>query len=135
MSDGRSFLARCASAAAAASCLIALRLIALSAAGTFFVGNGVALLTALDSPYVQNFDGLAGSGTSSSLPAGWAFWESGSSAAANGLYSAGTGSGNAGDVYSFGATSATDRALGTLLSGTLTPIIGASFVNNTGATI
>src|SRR5437773_261081 len=129
MSDGRSLIARCAFAAAAASCLIALRLVTLSAAGTFFIGNSVALLAALDTPYVQNFDGLASSGTSASLPVGWAFWESGSSSAANGVYSAGTGSGNAGDVYSFGSTSASDRAFGTLLSGTLTPIVGASFVN------
>jgi len=135
MSDGRSLTARCAFAAAVASCLIALRLITLSAAGTFFVGNGAAALTALDTPYVQTFDSLASAGTSTSLPVGWAFWESGSSAAANGLYAAGTGSGNAGDVYSFGSAGGTDRAFGTLLSGTLTPIVGGSFTNSTGAAI
>src|SRR5262249_45227886 len=48
----------------------------------------------------------------------------------------GTGSSNAGGGYSFGATSATDRALGSVGSGTVTPIqYGAQFTNNTGAGI
>src|SRR5262249_55217324 len=79
----------------------------------------------------QDFDTLANSGTSNTLPVGWFLSESGTSAANNGLYAAGTGSGNAGDVYSFGAAGSTERAFGTLLSGTLTPTIGASFTNNT----
>ena len=58
MSDGRSFTARCASAAAVASCLIALRLITLSAAGTFFVGNGAAALTAVGVPTTAYTDAL-----------------------------------------------------------------------------
>ena len=61
--------------------------------------------------------------------------EAGTSAANDGKYTAGTGSGTGGDTYSFGATSSTERALGTLLSGTLTPTIGAAFANNTGGTI
>ncbi len=84
-------------------------------------------------PYTQNFDTLANSGASSTVPNGWAFFESGTNANAN--YTAGTGSSNTGDTYSFGAASATDRALGGLLSGSLTPTIGAEFSNSTGATI
>ena len=47
----------------------------------------------------------------------------------------GTGSDNAGDIYAYGAAASTDRALGTLRSGTLIPTIGACFTNNTGASI
>ena len=92
-------------------------------------------MTALDTAYTQNFDTLATAGASNALPAGWALDESGTSARNDGNYTAGTGSDNAGDVYAFGSAASTDRAFGTLLSGTLTPIVGASFTNNTGATI
>jgi trimeric autotransporter adhesin len=87
------------------------------------------------STYTQNFDGLVNTGTSNVLPAGWLILETGSSAAVNGNYTAGTGSGNAGDVYSFGAAASTERALGSLRSGTLTPTIGVAFTNNTGTTL
>src|SRR6185503_14111812 len=50
-------------------------------------------------------------------------------------YTAGTGSGTSGDIYSFGGAGSAERALGQLRSGTLTPILGASFTNNTGVTI
>ena len=90
-------------------------------------------LTALDLAYQENFDTLAISGTSSLLPAGWEILETGTNA--NLTYTAGTGSGNAGDTYSFGSTAATDRALGGLLSGSLTPLFGVAFVNNTGQLI
>jgi hypothetical protein len=83
-------------------------------------------------PYSQDFNTLASSGTSSSLPSGWFFVESGSNA--NALYTAGTGSGSSGDTYSFGLTSS-DRSLGGLQSGSLTPVLGAYFINNTGAVI
>ena len=42
---------------------------------------------------------------------------------------------NTGDTYSYGAAGSTERALGGLRSGTLIPIFGASFTNNTGTTI
>jgi hypothetical protein len=83
-------------------------------------------------PYAQDFNVLASSGTSSTMPAGWIFLESGTNA--NTLYTAGTGSGNAGDTYSFG-TSSSDRALGGLQSGSLIPSFGAHFTNNTGSVI
>lgn len=83
--------------------------------------------------YTQNFDTLANTGTSSTMPAGWLFAETGANN--NSTYTAGTGSGNAGDTYSFGATGSTDRALGGLRSGSLVPFIGTSFTNDTGATI
>ncbi|HWS27967.1 MAG TPA: hypothetical protein VN259_15505, partial [Xanthomonadales bacterium] len=90
-------------------------------------------LTTLGSASTQNFDTLANTGTSSTLPTGWFFAESGANA--NATYTAGTGSGTAGDTYSFGAAASTDRALGGLQSGSLIPTIGACFTNNSGNTI
>ncbi|MFZ2630880.1 MAG: hypothetical protein WA081_07485, partial [Desulfosalsimonadaceae bacterium] len=54
---------------------------------------------------------------------------------ANTLYTAGDGSSNTGDTYSFGATGSSERAFGTLLSGSLVSTVGASFTNNTGQMI
>src|SRR5262245_43931600 len=90
-------------------------------------------LTTLGSPDTQDFNTLASTGTSSVVPTGWAFVESGTNA--NTVYSAGTGSNNAGDTYSFGATGSAERAFGGLLSGSLVPLVGAQFTNNTGQTI
>ena len=84
-------------------------------------------------PYTQHFDTLANTGSSSLLPPGWSILETGTNG--NGSYNTGTGSSNAGDTYSFGAAGSVERALGGLLSGTLTPTFGAQFINNTGAPI
>jgi len=81
----------------------------------------------------QDFNTLANSGTSGSLPSGWYFAETGPSS--NTTYTAGTGSGNTGDTYSFGATSSSERALGGLRSNSLNPTIGFWVTNNTGSTI
>ena len=94
---------------------------------------GTISLTTIGVAYTQNFDTLASTGTSSAVPTGWDFVES--STNANTTYTAGTGSGTAGDTYSFGAAASTERAFGGLQSGTLIPTIGASFTNNTGTTI
>ncbi len=90
-------------------------------------------LASLGTPVTQNFDTLANTGTSGTTPLGWFLSETGTNA--NSLYSAGTGSGNAGDTYSFGAAGSTERAFGGLLSGSLTPTIGACFINDTGSAI
>ncbi len=98
--------------------------------------GGTISLTTLDSPSLEDFNTLAQTGTSnasSGLPTSWDIAEQGTNANTN--YSAGTGSGTAGDTYSFGPTSNTDRALGELTSGSLQSRFGASFTNNTGATI
>lgn len=95
-------------------------------------GSSISL-TALDVAYNQDFNTLASSGTSSVLPAGWEFAETGSNA--NTTYAAGTGSSNAGDTYSFGPAASADRAFGGLQSGSLVPTVGAAFTNNTGETI
>ena len=90
-------------------------------------------LTAFETAYTQNFDTLATSGTSDAVPTGWAFAESGTNA--NTTYAAGDGSLNTGNTYSFGTGTATERAFGGLLSGSLVPTVGACFTNNTGGTI
>ncbi len=83
--------------------------------------------------YSENFDSLANTGTSSTLPLEWVSSETGTNA--NTIYTAGTGSSNAGDTYSFGAAGSTERALGGLQSGSLIPSFGTSFTNNTGSPI
>ena len=90
----------------------------------------------LGAAVTQNFDTLVSSGTgtlAANTPTGWGFAESGTST--NTTYTAGTGSANTGDTYSFGSTSSAERAFGGLQSGSLIPTLGASFTNNTGATI
>ncbi len=93
--------------------------------------------TNLTTPYTQDFNTLATTGTTnalSTLPTGWR--------AANvpgTNYSASTGgpSGSGGrDLYSFGAAGATDRALGSwnfFLGSTI--YFGANFQNTTGTTL
>jgi hypothetical protein len=99
-------------------------------------GTGSVSLTALDVPYTQTFDTLATTGTTNTtLPTGWYLAESGTSSRNNDAYGASTGSDNAGDVYSFGAGGISERAFGTLRSGTLIPTTGVSFTNNSGSTV
>ncbi|UOQ96963.1 choice-of-anchor D domain-containing protein [Hymenobacter sp. 5317J-9] len=91
-------------------------------------------LAAVNTPVTEDFNSLAASGTGAktTLPTGFDFFEAGGDT----NYSAGTGSSNAGDTYSFGSTAVpTDRALGTVLSGSVTSRFGAQYVNNTGQTI
>jgi hypothetical protein len=93
-------------------------------------------LTTINTPHDQQFNSL-GSNASvlhdiGTLPAGWSFVETGTNA--NTTYGAGTGSSNTGNTYSFGSD-AGDRALGGLQSGSLVPIIGSSYINQTGTTI
>lgn len=104
--------------------LLFIRLSATQAAGNIS-------LTALGTAYPQNFNTLATSGNSDVLPNGWSLSETGSNANAN--YTAGDGTSNAGDTYSFGIGS--DRAFGSVQSGSLIATVGACFTNNTGQTI
>jgi uncharacterized protein len=93
-------------------------------------------LSALDNAYTQNFDALANAGTTNILGVdGWAMTETGGGARDNEQHAADTGASNTGDTYSYGAAGSTERALGGLRSGTLIPVFGACFTNDTGATI
>jgi hypothetical protein len=108
-----------------------LRLTSTSAAGTIS-------LTTLGSAYTQDFDTLsntAGSTTNNLTINGWFMTETGGGARDNEQYAVDTGSSGTGDTYSYGAAASTERALGGLRSGTLIPVFGASFTNNTGSTV
>lgn len=88
--------------------------------------------------YSQDFDTLsnvAGSTTNTALPTGWQLNETGGGARDNEQYAVDTGGSNTGDTYSYGAAGSTDRALGSLRSGTLISTFGACFTNNTGGTV
>jgi DNA/RNA endonuclease G (NUC1) len=95
-------------------------------------------LTTLGSPYTQNFDTLsntAGSTTNNLTIPGWFLTESGGGARDNEQYAVDTGGSTTGDMFSYGAAASTERALGQLRSGTLIPLFGACFTNNTGAAV
>ena len=93
-------------------------------------------LTQLDLAYTQNFNTLATSLTTNnlSLP-GWFLTETGGSLRDNEQYAADTGASTTGDTYSYGPASNPERALGGLRTGTLVPLIGAGFTNDTGSTL
>jgi predicted outer membrane repeat protein len=95
-------------------------------------------LTAIGTAYTQNFDTLsnvAGSTTNALSITGWEMTEAGGGARDNDQYAVDNGTSNTGDTYSYGAAGSTERALGSLQSGTLIPTFGAVFVNDTGSTI
>jgi hypothetical protein len=97
--------------------------------GVALRSSGQVMFTGND--YTQDFDTLEMTGNADViLPAGWGFVETGSGA--DTTYRAGTGSSTTGDTYSFGSDGSTDRAFGTLRSGSVDPEIGAAFQNATG---
>jgi len=88
--------------------------------------------------YSQDFDTLsnvAGSTTNTSLPAGWLLNETGGGARDNEQYAVDTGASNTGDTFSYGAAGATERAIGSVRSGTLVASYGACFTNGTGSAL
>lgn len=90
-------------------------------------------IPAVNTAVAQDFDTLATSGTSAVVPAGWLFLEAGTGA--NTTYAASAGTDTGGNTYSYGTGTASERAFGSLNSGSNTPTLGASFINNTGATL
>jgi len=108
---------------------------ALATLFAFFAPNVLAQDVSLvgGAPAVQTFDSLAASGTGTALPSGWYFVEAGQNA--NTTYTAGDGSSNTGDTYSFGSTNSSDRALGTLRSSKVSTVIGAHLRNDTANTL
>ena len=88
-------------------------------------------------PILQDFNTLSNSASPSNLlPNGWYLTEIGTGAAADGAYVVSSGLSNSGGAYSFGASGSADRALGSLGSGSVTPIhYGARFVNHTTGVI
>jgi uncharacterized repeat protein (TIGR01451 family) len=95
-------------------------------------------LTTSGVAYNQSFNTLsntAGSTTNNLTITGWFMTETGGGTRDNEQYAVDTGGSNTGDTYSYGPAGNTDRALGGLQSGTLIPVIGACFTNNTGGSI
>ncbi|GAB2864154.1 hypothetical protein GCM10027044_26030 [Hymenobacter ruber] len=90
-------------------------------------------ITAVNTPYAEDFNSLASTSSSNVLPGGWAFVENDTNADAQ--YTANTGSSTTGDTYSYGATGGTERAFGSLATGSLQSTLGAAYTNNTGTTI
>jgi endonuclease I/methionine-rich copper-binding protein CopC len=84
-------------------------------------------------PATQSFDTLAASGTGTAVPNGWYFVETGTNA--NTTYAADDGTANSGNTYSYGSVGSSERAFGTLRSGSLIPTIGARLRNDTGAAL
>ncbi len=102
----------------------------------FFVLTATAQISLTGGAYTQDFNTLANTGTTNLLTiTGWQLTETGGGARDNELYAGDNGASNSGDTYSYGATASSERALGGLQSGTLIPVIGANFTNNTGGTI
>lgn len=108
------------------------------ASTTAVLAAPISLTTVNAVGYTQNFNSLsntAGSTTNNLGLPGWSLSEAGGGARDNEQYGVDTGASTTGDVYSYGAAGSTDRALGALRSGTLIPLVGASFVNDTGSTL
>ena len=102
---------------------------------------GQISITSTGTAYLQNFDGMNSTGTST--PTNW-YVGSGSAAAtvniaiSGTIVVAGTGSANGGNVYNYGVAATNvvgERALGSLASGGNSRLIEARFINNTGASI
>jgi hypothetical protein len=98
-----------------------------------FSANADSILLTTSVPYTQNFDTLANTGFSSSVPFGWSFVETGANA--NTTYAAADGTSAAGNTYSYGQGASLNRAFGLLASESLQGQIGASFTNGLGVPI
>jgi hypothetical protein len=96
---------------------------------------GQISITAIGTPYNENFDSMGAAGTT--FVSGWTAIRSGGSGVLNATLTmvATDGQANSGNVYNTGTTAATERSFGTLGSGTTVPAFGAAFTNNTGSTV
>jgi len=85
--------------------------------------------------YNETFDGMGPTGTTY-LP-GWNAirWAGTGTIGDQLVLTVGDGSSNSGGIYNLGTTAATDRAFGSLGSGSTVPRFGAFFMNNTGSSI
>ncbi|MFK0733225.1 MAG: ExeM/NucH family extracellular endonuclease, partial [Gloeotrichia echinulata HAB0833] len=104
------------------------------------LGSAIVTLPAgtisLNTPYSQNFDSLSSSNATWTDNTTLTGWYAAYTSSTLTTITAGTGSSNTGSLYSFGASGSTERALGSVASGTPGTInYGARFYNDTGATI
>lgn len=86
-------------------------------------------VTSPNQTYNQDFNSLDSSGSANAFNiAGWEINRE--------TYRAGNGTATNGDIYSFGETNNTDRALGGVISGSISRIyLGASFKNNSSTNL
>jgi hypothetical protein len=95
---------------------------------------GQISISAVNTPYNENFDSM---GATTNYPTGW----TGMRVAGSNTIGAtltlvmDNGTQNSGNVLNLGTTGSSERALGTLASGSTVPAFGASFKNNTGNTV
>jgi hypothetical protein len=102
----------------------------------FFISfkSAAQVIITTTAAYTQNFNTLkATAGTSTTLPTGWKLLETGTNA--NTSFTTDAGSSTTGDTYSYGTGISTERAFGTLNSGSLNSTIGVQIKNSTGLTI
>lgn len=105
---------------------------------SFYTSNAQPIsITNSSFSYSQDFNFLATTGTANTIAAstGWIILEKGTSTRNNAGYAGDNGASNSGDCYSIGATGNSERALGSLRSGTLSPLYGVGFVNNSSSAI
>lgn len=89
-------------------------------------------ISAFATAVTQDFNALANSGTSSTMPTSWYFLESGTGA--DGNYTASSTS-SSGETFSMGASSNSERALGSIRTGGFNSTFGVALRNTTGSTI
>jgi hypothetical protein len=96
---------------------------------------GQISITAIGTPYNENFDSMGATGTS--FVAGWTAIRGGGSGTigATLVMAADNGTLASGNVYNLGTLATGERAFGTIGSGTTVPAFGASFINNTGSAV
>ena len=112
--------------------------LALTMLGGFISHAQTVVLTGTNPTYTQDFNTLDTASTlaSSNLPSGWAIFEFGTSTTTvDNKYKGGNGNSNTGETYSLGTNGSTERALGSLASGSNIPSYGVTFTNNTNKTI
>ena len=103
--------------------LLAFAIVALLLSATSQTAYSRPAAISLGTTYTQNFDSLSNSGTANpwvndSTLIGWYAAQAGGSAPTLSTYRADNGTSTAGALYSYGTTSSTERALGSLGSGT-----------------
>jgi len=96
---------------------------------------GQISITAIGTPYNENFDSMGATGTT--FVSGWTAIRSSGTGTAGATLAMAVDNGtlNSGNVYNLGTTATTERAFGTLASGSTVPAFGTSFINNTGSTV
>ncbi|MBP9186897.1 MAG: T9SS type A sorting domain-containing protein [Bacteroidia bacterium] len=83
--------------------------------------------------HTENLNSLSNTTSSSTLPSGWELEEP---IILSGNYDVSDGSSATATMYSFGTTSASDRALGSIINFSVSPILfGVNFTNNTSNAI